>query len=59
MNIYVLSIQEKNKNKTVRYLEKKGIDYSVLIPDCIDKTIADSYGQNAIVYDADVCKKKS
>lgn len=58
MNIYVLSIQEKNKNKTVRYLEKKGIDYSVLIPDCIDKTIADSYGSNAIVYDTEECKNK-
>ena len=53
---YVLSIQKKAKNKTVRYLEKRGFEYKVLIPDVIDKKIADSYGENAIVYDTELCK---
>lgn len=56
MNIYVLSIQEKSKNKTVRYLEKRNIDYCVLIPNCIDSSISDSYKDKAIVYDTEMCK---
>jgi hypothetical protein len=42
MIFLVLSIQEKKHNKTVRYLEKRGFDYKVLIPDCLDKKIAES-----------------
>lgn len=57
MRFLVLSIQEKKKNKTVRYLEKRGFDYNVLIPDCIDMKIAESYKGNAIVYDTNYCKK--
>jgi hypothetical protein len=57
MIFYVLTIQKKEKNKTVRYLEKKEIDYKVLIPDIIEKDIAKSYGNKAIVYDAEKCKK--
>lgn len=57
MIFYVLSIQEKQKNKTVRYLEKKSINYFVLIPDIVDKTIINSYGKNAIVYNTNECKK--
>lgn len=56
MMFYVLSIQKKNKNKTVRYLEKRGFEYKVLIPDAIDADIAKSYGENAIVYDTELCK---
>lgn len=57
MKIYVLSIQEKRYNKTVRYLEKRGFEYSVLIPDCIEPKIAASYKDQAIVYNTDECKK--
>ena len=57
MRFLVLSIQEKKKNKTVRYLEKRGFDYNVLIPDCIDTKIAESYKGNAIIYDTDYCKQ--
>ena len=56
MIFYVLSIQEKKKNKTVRYLEKRNFEYKVLIPDCLDKKISESYGVNAIVYDTEHCK---
>jgi len=56
MMFYVLSIQKKAKNKTVRYLEKRGFDYKVLIPDSIDRSIADSYKMNAIVYDTNNAK---
>lgn len=56
MMFYVLSIQEKQYNKTTRYLENKGFEYKVLIPDVIDKKIAESYGENAIVYDTELCK---
>jgi hypothetical protein len=56
MIFLVLSIQEKKKNKTVRYLQKNEIDYKVLIPDCLDKKIAESYKDNAIVYDTELCK---
>lgn len=56
MIFYVLSIQEKNKNKTVKYLEKRGFEYQVLIPDCIDNEIAKSYGKKAVVYDTELCK---
>jgi hypothetical protein len=57
MKFYVLSIQEKKKNKTIRYLEKNQIEYNVLIPDSIDNKIAKSYGKNAIVYNTNECKK--
>lgn len=56
MMFYILSIQEKKNNKTVRYLEKKGIDYKVLIPDCLEKNISESYKDKAIVYDTNLCK---
>lgn len=56
MNFYVLSIQEKKKNKTVRYLEKRNFEYKVLIPDCLDEKIHQSYKENAIVYDTELCK---
>jgi hypothetical protein len=56
MKFYVLSIQEKKKNKTVRYLEKRGIEYAVLIPDCLDDAISKSYKEKAIVYDVEKCK---
>lgn len=56
MIFLVLSIQEKKKNKTVRYLEKRKFEYHVLIPDCIDKSIAESYGKNALIYNTDLCK---
>lgn len=56
MIFYVLSIQKKNKNKTVRYLEKRDIEYKVLLPDCIDKVIIKSYKNNAVVYNTDYCK---
>lgn len=57
MIFFVLSIQDKKFNKTVRYLEKRNFEYKVLIPDCIDEKIAKSYKSNAIVYDTEYCKK--
>jgi hypothetical protein len=56
MIFYVLSIQEKKHNKTVRYLEKRGFDYKVLIPDCLEKKISESYKDKAVVYDTEFCK---
>lgn len=56
MDFYVLSIQKKKYNKTVRYLEKRGFEYQVLIPDCIDNEVAKSYGKKAVVYDTELCK---
>ena len=56
MIFYVLTIQEKEFNKTVRYLEKRDFDYKVLIPDTLNKSIAESYGENAVVYDTEKCK---
>lgn len=56
MIFYVLSIQEKKHNKTVRYLEKRNFDYKVLIPDCLDSNIAESYKDKAIVYNTELCK---
>jgi hypothetical protein len=56
MIFYVLSIQAKKHNKTVRYLENRGIEYKVLIPDCLEGQIAKSYKENAIVYDTELCK---
>lgn len=56
MIFYVLSIQEKKHNKTVRYLEKRGFEYKVLIPDCLESNIAESYKENAVVYDTELCK---
>lgn len=55
MIFYVLSIQKKKQNKTVRYLEKRGFDYKVLIPDVYTE-LAESYGDNAIIYDTNFCK---
>ena len=55
MTFYVLSIQEKSKNKTVRYLDRKGFDYKVLIPDCYSE-LAKSYKDKVIVYDTELCK---
>jgi hypothetical protein len=55
MIFYVLSIQEKSKNKTVRYLDKRGFDYKVLIPDVYSE-LAESYEEKAIVYDTELCK---
>lgn len=52
---YVLSIQNKKQNKTVRYLEKRGVDYKVLIPD-VYAELAKSYKDNAVVYDTELCK---
>lgn len=52
---YVLTIQEKKKNKTVRYLEKRGFDYNVLIPDVYPE-LAESYKNKAIIYDTELCK---
>lgn len=57
MIFYVLSIQKKIHNKTVGYLERKGIDYKVLIPDSIEKEISESYGDKSIVYDTEEYKK--
>jgi hypothetical protein len=56
MIFFVLSIQKKKHNKTVRYLEKRGFDYRVLIPDCLNEEIHLSYKENAIVYNTDECK---
>jgi hypothetical protein len=56
MIFLVLTIQEKKKNKTVRYLKKRNFEYKVLIPDCLDKKIAESYGDYAIIYDTELCK---
>jgi hypothetical protein len=56
MIFYVLSIQEKKYNKTVRYLEKRKFDYKVLIPDCLEEKIHKSYENNAIVYNTELCK---
>src|SRR5574344_209243 len=56
MIFYILSIKKKKYTKTVRYLEKRDIDYKVLIPDCIDNEIAKSYGKKAVVYDTELCK---
>ena len=56
MIFYVLSIQEKRHNKTVKYLERRGFDYKVLIPDCLEINIAESYKDKAIVYDTVLCK---
>jgi hypothetical protein len=56
MIFFVLSIQEKKYNKTVRYLEKRGFDYKVLIPDCLEENIAKSYKEKAIVYNTELCK---
>ena len=56
MIFYVLSIQEKKHNKTVRYLEKRGFEYKVLIPDCLEKNISESYKDKAVVYDTEFCK---
>jgi hypothetical protein len=55
MIFHVLSIQEKSQNKTVRYLDKRGFDYKVLIPDCYLE-LAESYKDKAIVYDTELCK---
>jgi hypothetical protein len=56
MIFYVLTIQEKKKNKTVKYLEKREFEYKVLIPDCLDSKIKNSYGENAIVYNTEFAK---
>ena len=56
MIFLVLTIQEKKKNKTVKYLDKKGFDYKVLIPNCLESNIAESYKDKAIVYDTELCK---
>lgn len=56
MIFLVLTIQEKKKNKTVKFLDKKGFDYKVLIPDCLESNIAESYKDKAIVYDTELCK---
>lgn len=56
MIFYVLTIQEKKHNKTVRYLERNDIDYNVLIPDVLGFKIANSYKDKAIVYDTEYCK---
>lgn len=55
MIFYVLSIQGKSKNKTVRYLDKRGFDYKVLIPDVYSE-LAESYNNKAIIYDTELCK---
>jgi len=57
MTFYVLSIQVKKKNKTVRYLERQDVDYRVLVPNTVGSEIAESYAEKAIVYDVNVCKK--
>ena len=36
MIFYVLSIQEKTHNKTVKYLERRSFDYKVLISDFLE-----------------------
>lgn len=56
MIFFVLSIQCKKFNKTVRYLEKNDFEYKVLIPDCLESFIAESYNDKAIVYDTEYCK---
>jgi len=55
MIFYVLSIQEKKFNKTVKFLEKRNFDYKVLIPD-VYAELAKSYKDKAIVYDTEICK---
>lgn len=57
MIFYVLTIQDKKENKTVRYLEKNLIEYKVLIPNSLDISISKSYSENAIVYDTEEYKK--
>jgi hypothetical protein len=56
MIFFVLSIQEKKFNKTVRFLEKRGFEYKVLIPDSLEIKISKSYKDKAIVYDTIYCK---
>lgn len=57
--ILVLSIQAKENNRTVRYLEWNDLDnYYVLIPSGLGDEIAESYGGNAVVYDVDEVKAK-
>lgn len=56
MIFYVLSIQEKKKNKTVKYLEKRLFNYKVLIPDVLNEKVSKSYGENAIVYNTEKMK---
>lgn len=55
MMFYVLSIQEKKDNKTVRYLDKRNFEYKVLIPDVYSE-LAESYKDKAIIYDTELCK---
>lgn len=56
MIFLVLSIQDKRKNKTVRYLERNKLNYKVLLPDVLEKDIIESYGDNAEVYNTDKCR---
>lgn len=55
MIFYVLSIQEKKFNKTVKYLEKRNLEYKVLIPDVYSE-LAESYKDKAIIYNTQLCK---
>lgn len=55
--LLVLSIQEKTKNKTVRYIERHRVgDYKVLLPSGLDEAIVESYGDNAEVYDLETVR---
>ena len=57
--ILVMSIQRAGENKTTRYLDRNNFeDYYVMIPSGLDPAIAESYGEHAVVYDADAVKKR-
>lgn len=57
--ILVMTIQRAGDNKTVRYLERNNfLDYYVMIPDTLADTIAESYGEHAVIYDEAKIKKR-
>ena len=57
--ILVMTIQRAGENRTTRYLEKNNFDdYYVMIPSGLEPEIAESYGEHAVVYDAEKMKAK-
>lgn len=49
----VISVAPKSQNKTVRYLERMLVAYTVLLPNTVSTRTVDSYGSRAYVYDVD------
>lgn len=56
--VIVMTIQRYGANKTARYLDRNEIPYWAMIPSGLDDEIEASYGDKAIVYDAEKIKKK-